>query len=73
MRDPRKDPQKGDVLRRYTTRKVLDVDPLQWLSILYEASTDGESLGMERVSPHAWHKWARDAEVVTGESQGSQE
>jgi hypothetical protein len=64
-RDPRMDPQKGDVVR---DRRV-------W-------SRNGDVIGYSTVNIWGcqlhclvteWQAWARDAEVVTGESQGSQE
>lgn len=78
-RDPRKAPDRGDVLRMqlpsggYWTRTVVEAGPCQrnglygfW--VVYALTlTDGKTLTLNQSCLlSSWRRWAKDATVVTG-------
>jgi hypothetical protein len=63
-RDPRTNPQKGDVLRKGAVKRtVMEIEPA-WSGRVRYMTNAGAG---RRVPLASWQAWARDAEVVTGE------
>lgn len=62
-RDPRKDPQPGDVLATpWRTRRVLKVLPGVWSPVIRYSTPNGAKPG--KCTIENWRRWSRHADVV---------